>query len=256
MARRRKKSSAAVAVQLPEAQFERELEVFRTEAESASQYFYAYLAIHASAGSDKAVLRLIKTAPLFWNTMLGGLQTAAFVALGRIFDNDSAHNLGRLMRLVKDNPQIFSKAALALRKQGTGSSPPSWLSDYMKSVYVTKASNFRRLRDYVSKHRKIYLAKYQPLRHQVFAHKGVSSPADVSALFAQTNIREMQRMLVFLRALYEALWQLFVNGKRPTLRPQKYAVGRMLDRHGKGGARGVHERLVHEAHGFMKAACK
>jgi hypothetical protein len=66
-----------------EAEFERELEVFRTEAEGAAQFFYAYLAIHAAAGAKKPVYRLLNTAPLFWNTILGGLQTSAFVTLGR-----------------------------------------------------------------------------------------------------------------------------------------------------------------------------
>jgi hypothetical protein len=126
----------------------------------------------------------------------------------------------------------------------------------MKAAYVPKSSDFERLRNYVSKYRKIYSARYQPLRHQVFAHKGVSSPADVAALFSQTNVREMQRMLGFLRALYNALWQLFENGKPPALRPQRYSVSRMLHKSGPGSAGGVHERLVQEAYGFLQAARK
>jgi hypothetical protein len=93
-------------------QFEHELEVFRTESETAAQFFYAFLAIHASAGPDKSVHRLLNTAPLFWNTVLGGLQAAAFVAMGRVFDQKSTHNVDRLLKLAQDNPQIFSKAAL------------------------------------------------------------------------------------------------------------------------------------------------
>jgi hypothetical protein len=42
---------------------------------------------------------LSNTAPLFWGTILGAVQAGAFVVLGRIFDLDSAHNLGRLQRL-------------------------------------------------------------------------------------------------------------------------------------------------------------
>ncbi len=49
----------------PEAQFERELEVFRTEAEAAMQFFYAYLTVHAVAADHKPVYRLLNTAPLF-----------------------------------------------------------------------------------------------------------------------------------------------------------------------------------------------
>jgi hypothetical protein len=187
--------------------------------------------------------------------MLGGLQIAAFVVLGRIFDQDSAHNVRRLLRLAMDNPQIFSKAALARRKQGTDKTPPAWLDSYLKHVYVPSPADFRRLRGYVSKHRKIYLEKYQPLRHRVFAHKGLSNAADVSALFAKTNVREMQRMLTVLMSLYEALWQLFVNGHRPVLRPQTYSIRRMRERaatNARGGP--VHERLVYEAERFLKGA--
>jgi AbiU2 len=122
-------------------------------------------------------------------------------------------------------------------------------------VYVPRPTDLRRLRGYVSKHRKVYIDKYRPLRHKVFAHKGLSDAAAVSALFAKTNIREMQRMLIFLMSLYNALWQLFVNGNRPALRAHRYSVQRMRSRaakNAKGGS--VHERLVYEAERFLGAA--
>ena len=75
--------------------FEHELEIFRTEAEAAAQFFYAYLSVHETAGRHPTVFRLLNTAPLFWNTNLGALQTSAFIALGRIFDQDSPHNIDR-----------------------------------------------------------------------------------------------------------------------------------------------------------------
>lgn len=148
-----------------------------------------------------------------------------------------------------------SKPALAKRKQGAEKTPPDWLDSHMKHVYVPKPADFRRLRGYASKQRKIYLEKYQPLRHKVFAHRGLSNKADVSALFAKTNIREMQRMLVFLMSLYDALWGLFVNGHRPVLRPQPFSVKRMRQRavkNSRGGS--LLERLVREAESFLKSA--
>ena len=48
----------------------------------------------------------------FGTTILGGLQTAAFIALGRVFDRQSAHSVDRLLNLASKNPHIFSKAAL------------------------------------------------------------------------------------------------------------------------------------------------
>jgi hypothetical protein len=157
--------------------------------------------------------------------------------------------------LAQEHPHIFSKPAVARRKQGTDPTAPDWLDSYMKRVYVPRPADFRRLRGYVSRQRKIYLEKYQPLRHKLFAHKGVSDPADVSALFAKTNIREMQRMLIFLMSLEGALWGLFVNGHRPILRPQRYSLQRMRERaanNARGGA--LLERLVQEAESFLRAA--
>lgn len=257
--RRSKKSraSAATGKGAPAVQFEQELEVFRTEVETALQFFYGFLAIHACAGDTPTVHRLLNTAPLFWNSTLGALQTSTFVVLGRIFDQSSPHNIGILLALAENNPSIFSKAALERRKLASATNAPSWIVEYMNSVYVPKPADFRRLRGYVSKHRKTYLAKYRDLRHKVFAHKEITDATQVSALFARTNIREMQRMLLFCLSLYDALWQLFVNGRKPVLRSRKISVDRIRKRAvGRSRSNAVHERIVEEAEAFLKAAAE
>ncbi len=238
----------------PEAQFERELEVFRTEAEAAMQFFYAWLAVYAVAADHKPVYRMLNTAPLFWNTNLGALQTAAFIALGRVFDQNSTHNLDQLLRIAQNNLSIFSKASLGARKQGGSPTPPDWLAEYLRDAYVPTQADFRRLRAHVREHRGVYEAKYRDLRHMFFAHKEVSTRADIDALFAKTNIRELQKMLVFLGSLYEALWQLFYNGRKPVLRPRRYSVKRM--RHSPSPPwkkSAVQERITHEAEQFLRS---
>src|SRR5262245_27650057 len=94
MGRRKSRNVGRGASVNAEKEFERELAVFRTEADAAAQFFYAWLAIHAAAADDQEIVRLLNGAALFWNTNLGALQTATFVTLGRIFDNNSTHNLG------------------------------------------------------------------------------------------------------------------------------------------------------------------
>lgn len=257
MARRKKNMGQVGASAVSaEALFEQDLEIFRTEAEAALQFFYAFLAVHAAAGDAKAIFRLLNTAPLFWNTNLGALQTATFVTLGRIFDQDSAHNVGRLLKLAEDNPAIFSKAALGRRKTAASTNAHVWLADYLKAAYVPKPADFRRLRGYVSKQRKIFIAKYRDLRHKVFAHKEIADAGQVSALFAKTNIREMQRMLLFLFSLHGALLQLFDNGKKPVLRPRRMSVNLMLKRRPIKGGSSIHERMVQEAQAFLTTASK
>jgi hypothetical protein len=236
----------------PQAKFERELEVFRTEAEAAMQFLYAFLTVHAVAGDNKPVYNQLNKAPLFWNTTLAALQTAAFIALGRVFDQDSKHNVARLLRAAQDDMNIFSKTALGSRKQGSDSTPPEWLAEYVRNAYVPTPADFRRLRAHVLKYRRIYEANYRDIRRRLFAHKEVSSPADIAALFSRTNIRELQKLLAFLGSLYEALWQLYFNGRKPVLRPRRYSLRNM--RHSPSPAwksRGVQERITHEVEQFL-----
>lgn len=235
-----------------EVQFERELEIFRTEAEGGTQFLYAYLAVHAAA-RRKAVHRLLNEASLFWNTCLAALQTASFMALGRIFDHDSDHNLSKLLRITQDHPEIFSKVALGRRKQGNNPEPPTWLAPYLEDAYEPTARDFRRIRAHVRKRRKIYEANYRDIRHRWFAHKAVSDQTEIAALFGKTNTRELQQLFAFLCWLYEVLWELFFNGSKPILRPLRYSVKRFR------GLRltrphGVHEKITHEAAQFLRAA--
>ena len=148
----------------PEQQFERELEVFRTEAESASQFLFGYFAVHGAAADHKGVHRLLNTAPLFWNTALGALQTAAHIALGRIFDQNSKHNVDSVLRIAQQNPDIFSKQALAKRKHAASANAAEWIDDYLKTAYVPSPDDFRRLRAHVANRRRIYDAKYRDIR--------------------------------------------------------------------------------------------
>jgi len=239
----------------PALAFEQELEVLRTEAEGAAQFFYSYLAIHAAAGDHKKVHRLLNGSALLWNTILSGLQTSTFIVLGRILDQNSAHNVDRVLKIAQNHPEIFSRSALGKRKQGNLATPPDWLSAYLSGAYVPKAADFRRLRAYVGKQRKIYNTNYRELRHKVFAHKELTDPAAVSALFAKTNIRELQQLIVFFSRLYNALWELFFNGRKPTLRARRYSLRAMRDRPSPPEiSRSVHERIAHEVERFLVTA--
>jgi hypothetical protein len=163
----------------------------------------------------------------------------------------SAHNLDRLLRVAQHQTQIFSKAPLASRKQGNLPKPPNWLDDYLRSAYVPKPSDFRRLRSRVATQRNIYARNCRGIRHY-FAHKRISDPTEVATLFARTNIREIQRMVVFLLSLHEALWELLVNGRKPTLRPHRYSVKQMRTKPSpRGGRYAVHEWIIHEAEKFL-----
>ena len=61
----------------------------------------------------------MNTTPLFWLTTQYALLLSALVALGRIFDQKSAHNIDRLIAAASKNPSIFSRVALAKRRHNS-----------------------------------------------------------------------------------------------------------------------------------------
>ncbi|MFO6420717.1 hypothetical protein ACLBKS_10985 [Hylemonella sp. W303a] len=237
--------------------FADELELFRTEAESAIQYFYAWHAIHTVAAGDPKIHRLLNEAPLFWNTSLGALQASTLVVLGRVFDPDSSsHSVTRLLASAHADLPIFSKEALAERKRAQSANADEWLPEYLKTVYEPTGNDFRRLKKHLSIRRKIYEEKYRPLRHKVFAHRLVATQDEIANLFAQTSISELQQLLVFLRRLHQTLWELYFNGRKPVLRPSRYSVQRMLDVPFPSHRATLQERLVHEIRAFLYTHAK
>jgi AbiU2 len=225
--------------------FESELELFRTESESAAQFFYGYLAIHEVAKRRKEVFQLFNANAMFWMTVSASLQTAALLAIGRIFDQGSPHNLDRLLRLAESNREIFSKAALENRKQGNAIERPAWLNHYLEDIPEPSIRYFRNLRTKTKHFRRIYESKYRELRHKVYAHRAALNQAEIDRIVAKTNIVEFERLFLFLLSTYESLWELYMNGRGSRRRRLRYSVkptGRL--RVPRTSLSSVHERMI------------
>jgi len=238
----------------PERLFTHELEVFRTETQAGTQFLYAFFAINAVLGENRKALNAANKTPLFWKTNIGALKTAFFIVLGRIFDQKSKHNVDSLLRIAQDNIGIFSKATLAERKRRITANSNAWLDDYLKQVYEPTQDDFRRLRKYVNRYRKIYEENYRDIRHGLYAHKGVSEDTAVKGLFKKTNIRELEKIFTFLNALRESLWELLNNGEKPVLRPMRYSMRSIIkNRQPVWKIQTVQERIVGETQDFFQA---
>jgi hypothetical protein len=210
--------------------FEDELEIFRKEANAAAQFLYASLAINALASGHRRVLNRLNDAPLFWNTTIFALQKSAIVALGRIFQINTPHNVARLLRLAED-VNIFSKESLALRKQGTSAKRPAWVDEYVLDKYEPTPADIRSLKKQVAEWRRAYVARYLPLRDKGYAHREFPTDTDAwQSLVANTQIEELERMCMYLIALHEALWELYVNGRKPSPELREHSTNRLLSK--------------------------
>jgi hypothetical protein len=172
-----------------------------------------------------------------------------FIVLGRIFDNNpDSHTFQRLLDTANSNRQIFSRPALANRKRLGGLDAPSAIV-YAADAHVPSDADIRRMHLFAQRKRRVYKKAYAKIRHKIFAHSGIISAPQSAALFAKTRIRELQGLVLSLREFHEALWQLYVNGHKPTMRRQISSVVALRKRAARKDRHVplLHEKVVHEA---------
>jgi len=208
----------ANAVVDPEAEFEYELQVFDNDVDEVIQCFYIWRTVHAEARKNRRVYDLLNRNAGFWNVALGSIQANSLIALGRIFDcGRDTYNVSRVLRLAAKNPAIFSKAAFRQRKErdfanATNVNALRAIDELMERAKEPKPSDFKRLEKFVEARRKVYRKCYKQIRDKRYAHK---ERTDMSNVFAQTNIRELARLVTDLRKLHRVLWDWYCNGMTP-----------------------------------------
>jgi hypothetical protein len=217
---------------MSQAKFEHELEIFRTEEELAQQYFFAYLSVRSIAAADRSILQMMNVNPLFWVTTHHAMLLSAFVALGRIFDQKSEHNIDTMMSAASSEISSFSKSALAARKRAAGVAQED-AAAYVADMHELNPTDLRNLRKEIASKRRIYDDRYRDIRHKVFAHKSLSDIVEVNALLAKTNVNEMKALFAFLSALYLALWEAFHNGREPVLQIKPFELPPRPTAHGR-----------------------
>jgi hypothetical protein len=214
----------------PEERVVSELETFRREVSAAAQFLYAQMTINHRARVSRRVLQALNQTPLFWNTVAASLQLSAFIALGRIFDNDSPHNVNTVLRAFQRYPEVFTREALAERKRRGSANADEWLPGYLARVHIPTPDDFRRLRKLVAEYRRVYETQFADIRNKIYAHKNLVDDNEVATLFGNARTRDLERVVVFVNELYLALWELLQNGRKPEPRRRRPSSSRHLAR--------------------------
>lgn len=197
------------------------LEAYRSDVESGLLFLQANIAANEAALRSQTLRDSLGQAALFWNAMQSGTQQSAIIALGRIFDQKSGHNLDRLLKIASSDREVFEAESLRCRKIETGLDPEA-ARKYVQEYELDTAGEFRRLRRYSKKYRAIYERKFKPARNRVYAHSDVVEELEVSALFVDADIPTLLRTFAFLSQVHSNLWDLFHNGRKRNLWTPRY----------------------------------
>jgi hypothetical protein len=206
-----------------ENEFESELNTFREEHEEAQQYFFSYVSLRGIAASNSAVLAAMNATPLFWLTTEKAMLLSTFIVLGRIFEQDSNHNLDCLMAIATKRVAHFSREALAARKRAAGLSADE-ADRFVRHAFEPSVDDFKSLSEQIEEKRQTYNARYRKVRNKVFAHNEVADIGKANALLKGTTVDEMKALFAFLDALDNALFHLLHNGRKPSLEIRPFVL--------------------------------
>jgi len=239
---------------MPEREFELQLEAARKDASAGIQFLFAYLGFHTVLSRNQAALDCVKQNSLFWRTIDGALHGEVFIALGRRFDHDSPYNLARLLKFTRENQQIFSLDALAARKRSQAPNADEWLPEFLAEAHVPTPADLKEMGRFVARLRATYDANYRDIRNKVLAHTEFVEDSDISTLYGRTDIGELANLLRGVQQVYEVLWQLYQNGRKPDWNYQIALPNEMLDSGiGKHNAHTLEERMIAEAATVLNA---
>ena len=209
------------ATSITQEDYWRMFELIRGDVETAIMSNFTYLTIHRLAAENADIFDKYNRFAEFWMLNAYSLQTTFFVTFGRIFD--TRRDVYSVHRVVEDavaNPSLFSKSALRDRKRKASrisGVDPEWLVEYIDNAWEPTRADLETLMVALAPHYAKFKTIYQPIRHQVFAHKSIQDDKAIFALFEKTLITDVQEILRFLHTLFWAIWEMAWNGKRPDL---------------------------------------
>jgi hypothetical protein len=201
--------------------------MIRDELKTAAAAFYTETAINDFALADSAIYDKLNRDADFWNLQAHGLKTAYFMGLGRLFDKRrDAHSVIRLLDATQEHPGFFSKDALLTRKLRTvcDQDQAQVIEASLQGIWEPTRAELRQICKEVERSIRVYRAKYETIRHEIFAHMGKDQTKIASAL-SSTLLADIDMMFRDLLEVMDALWALFDNGVRHErgIGPHKFA---------------------------------
>lgn len=189
---------------------------FRNEVGTAIASFYLWKKIEDIASNQKK-LAILNITPLSWSIIRHSVAVTNLITLHRIFETDEeCISADGLLKTYLNDISIFSTKQLRKRKDPNNENP-EWLEEYIDYAYEPTEQDIHNLRGELRKRRKIFNEIYRPIRSKLIAHKVKEYVSISQELHSKGSMEEIEELLEFLYALKEALFELYMNGRKPDL---------------------------------------
>jgi len=198
------------------------LETLRSEAESTIRVLHALKQFTILRGSREHVDKMNENV-YFWLLFESSLFSKLFIGIRRLFENDKdTFNFQRILNMIKANIKDFLPDAIEQRKMAGKTERPAWLDEYMTKVHTPAEADFNALARLVRPHRKRMAGLYTAVASKVFAHAVHTDTSDINKMLQGTNFKEIEDALNAIWHFYEQVWQMYENGRKPSLQVSSY----------------------------------
>lgn len=161
----------------------------------------------------------------FWRIFATAVLSNLFICLGRIYDtHNNSFNFNKFIKLCKKNIGEFSLQTIEIIKSRSADGRPEWLDEYLANCHNATIADLDDIHSMERSCRKRFSRNYIHMRHKIFAHAEITENDDINKILKQNNINiaEIIEYLNIHWSIYNQIFCLYYNGRKPTLEIIEY----------------------------------
>jgi len=199
-----------------------EIDKFRIISESSLRFLYASIAFH-EALSDESKVKFLNRNPDYWRLFEASMLSNVFLSVRRLYENKhDSFNVQKLISVFIQNIDDFSLESVKRRKIANGALSSIQAEKYIEGKYEPNEDDFKNMAKYIRERSKRMKGVYTNVASKVYAHAIHFSHSEVLKPNQSLNLYEIEKALLSIWHVYEQVWQLYENGRRPELCEPSY----------------------------------
>ena len=193
------------------------LNTFRYEAESSLRALYALRQFSTLLTDQKSVNELNKNVH-FWKIFESALTTKLYIGIRRLYDSGGdTFTIQSFIKHCIDGVSQFSSAELRKRKMAGSANASQWIEGFMKDTCEPTADDFKALARLVRENSERMKGLYTDIASKVYAHAIHTDAENIFQLSQGVNFDEIEKALTSIWHVYQQVWQMYENGRKPDL---------------------------------------
>jgi hypothetical protein len=199
-----------------------EINNFRIIIESSLRFLYSLIAFHEALANEEYVSAMNKNAN-FWRLFEASMLSSVFISIRRLYENESdSLNFQNFIRNCSSNLEEFNLQNVKNRKIISGALSIEEAERYIIGKYEPSKEDFAKLAKHVKNQSTNMKGAYINVASKVYAHAIHFTHSEALKPNQALNLYEIEKALLSVWHVYEQIWRLYENGRKPEYNESKY----------------------------------